>query len=84
LAWIEQSDGLIAEVTNPSCGVGYETHYALLLNKPVLALYGKTNGSKRISAMIEGSTGKYKNMTIFNYDRSPKGIEKAKKRWVIL
>ena len=41
VTWIEESDLLIAEVTTPSHGVGYEIGYALELNKPVLCLYQK-------------------------------------------
>jgi len=36
--WIENADCLIAEVSNPSLGVGYEIGYALNLGKPVLCL----------------------------------------------
>jgi nucleoside 2-deoxyribosyltransferase len=39
VTWIEESDLLIAEVSTPSHGVGYEIGYALDLNKPVLCLY---------------------------------------------
>ena len=37
--WLEQCDCVIAEVSNPSLGVGYEISYSLGLNKPVLCLY---------------------------------------------
>ena len=39
MAWIAQADCLVAEVSNPSLGVGYEICFALNLNKPVLCLY---------------------------------------------
>jgi len=78
LKWIEASNGIIAEVTNPSIGVGYEINYALSNNKPVLVLYGKSANSKRISAMIEGASGKYPYLTIYNYNRDKAGILKAK------
>lgn len=39
ITWIEESDLLVAELTTPSHGVGYEIGYALDLNKPVLCLY---------------------------------------------
>ncbi|MCK4764125.1 MAG: nucleoside 2-deoxyribosyltransferase [Candidatus Aminicenantes bacterium] len=41
IEWIEECDCLIAEVSNPSLGVGYEISYALRINKPVLCLYRK-------------------------------------------
>ncbi|HPI72293.1 MAG TPA: nucleoside 2-deoxyribosyltransferase [bacterium] len=37
--WLQQADGVVAEVSNPSLGVGYEICYALFLVKPVLCLY---------------------------------------------
>ncbi len=52
VTWIEESDLLIAEVTTPSHGVGYEIGYALELNKPVLCLYQK---QVVISKMILGN-----------------------------
>jgi nucleoside 2-deoxyribosyltransferase len=41
IQWINQCDCLIAEVSNPSLGVGYEICCALRINKPVLCLYRK-------------------------------------------
>ncbi len=51
---INNSDILVAEVSNPSLGVGYEIAYALKNNKKVLCLY-KNNLDKKLSAMIQGS-----------------------------
>jgi nucleoside 2-deoxyribosyltransferase len=50
--WIQESDLLIAEVSTPSHGVGYEIGYALDLNKPVLCLYQKR---VVVSKMISGN-----------------------------
>ncbi len=41
IEWIKECDCLIAEVSNPSLGVGYEICYALRIDKPVLCLYRK-------------------------------------------
>ena len=41
LEWINRCDIFIAEVSNPSLGVGYEIGYALSINKNVLCLYGE-------------------------------------------
>ena len=49
-----QSDLVIAEVTNPSLGVGYEIARALEHDKRVICIYRKQE-NKRISAMILGS-----------------------------
>ncbi len=54
LAWVQQADGIIAEVSNPSLGVGYEIGKAEEWGKPVLALYRPQDG-KKLSAMIDGS-----------------------------
>ena len=50
--WIEDSDLLIAEVSTPSHGVGYEIGYALALGKPVLCLYDQ---AVVVSKMITGN-----------------------------
>jgi len=54
IAWVKQADAVIAEVTSPSLGVGYEIAKAEELNKPVLALFNDT-GERKLSAMIDGS-----------------------------
>lgn len=51
-SWIRECDVVIAEVTNPSLGVGYEIAYAEQLNKPILALY---KSGTNLSAMISGN-----------------------------
>jgi len=50
--WIRESDLLVAEVSTPSHGVGYEIGYALNLDKPVLSLYQK---GVVLSKMISGN-----------------------------
>lgn len=52
--WLRQADAIIAEVTTPSLGVGYEIAKAEEWGKPVLALYRPQPGRK-LSAMIAGS-----------------------------
>uniref|UniRef100_A0A4W2F8K6 2'-deoxynucleoside 5'-phosphate N-hydrolase 1 n=1 Tax=Bos indicus x Bos taurus TaxID=30522 RepID=A0A4W2F8K6_BOBOX len=39
LAWLQQADVVVAEVTQPSLGVGYELGRAVALHKPVLCLF---------------------------------------------
>ena len=55
LGWIIESDLLVAEVTVPSLGVGYEIGRAIELGKPVLCLFDALAG-KSLSAMIAGSS----------------------------
>lgn len=50
--WIKNCDVLIAEVSVPSHGVGYEIGFALNLGKPVLCLYQQ---NRKVSKMITGN-----------------------------
>ncbi len=54
MAWLTESDVVIAEVTTPSLGVGYELGRAVEMGKPILVLY-RRNEEKRLSGMISGS-----------------------------
>jgi nucleoside 2-deoxyribosyltransferase len=54
IGWVRESDVIIAEVSNPSLGVGYEIAKAEEWNKPVLALF-RDDGTRKLSAMIDGS-----------------------------
>ena len=52
LKWIDDCDAIVAEVTNPSLGVGYEIRYGIETGKRVLCL--KQKNGKKLSAMISG------------------------------
>lgn len=54
VGWLEQSDVVVAEVTQTSMGVGYELGIAEKLGKKVICLYQPKE--KRISAMVLGNT----------------------------
>ncbi len=54
IGWLEKADVVIAEITKPSFGVGYEVAYASQRNKPVWLLYEK-GSEKNISAMALGN-----------------------------
>lgn len=51
LAWLQACDALVAEVTTPSHGVGYEIAHAVMLAKPALCLH---RVGTRVSKMITG------------------------------
>jgi nucleoside 2-deoxyribosyltransferase len=53
VAWIRGCDCLVAEVSAPSLGVGYEVCYALGRGKPVLCLHRRGTA---LSKMISGCT----------------------------
>jgi nucleoside 2-deoxyribosyltransferase len=50
--WIEGCQAMIAEVSTPSHGVGYEIAYALGLGKPVLCCYQE---GRPVSKMLTGN-----------------------------
>ena len=50
--WIRDCDALIAEISTPSHGVGYEIGYALNLGKPVICLH---RADAIVSKMILGN-----------------------------
>jgi len=53
MGWIAEADCVVAEVTTPSLGVGYEIRAAVESGKKVLCLYKPMKG-RRLSAMIAG------------------------------
>jgi len=54
ISWVQECDILIAEVSTPSLGVGYEIGKTEDMNKKILCLY-KDQPDKRLSAMISGN-----------------------------
>jgi nucleoside 2-deoxyribosyltransferase len=68
LEWLQSSDCLVAEVTTPSLGVGYEIGKATEWGKPVLCLYRPAEG-RALSAMISGS-----NAVTLNEYQSPREL----------
>ena len=52
MAWLTESDMVVAECTTPSHGVGYELGRAREMGKPVHIFYDLTRG--RLSAMLAG------------------------------
>jgi 2'-deoxynucleoside 5'-phosphate N-hydrolase len=53
LDWLRQADVLVAEVTTPSLGVGYEIGRAVEWGKRIVCLYRPMEG-RRLSGMIAG------------------------------
>ena len=54
--WLLESDLMVAEVTNPSLGVGYEIGRAIEAGKQIICLY-RTGSKNNLSAMISGAEG---------------------------
>ncbi|XP_004573847.1 5-hydroxymethyl-dUMP N-hydrolase isoform X2 [Maylandia zebra] len=55
LDWLHQSDVVVAEVTQPSLGVGYELGRAVDMKKKIFCLFRPSSG-RILSAMIRGAT----------------------------
>jgi hypothetical protein len=56
MAWLSSCDILVAELTVPSLGVGFEVASAIRMEKKALCLYRVQDGRK-LSAMIAGCPG---------------------------
>jgi len=69
VAWIEGADAMVAEVSTPSHGVGFEIGHALVLGKPVLALYDQ---SRVVSKMIRGNKSEW--LKLASYSESSQAI----------
>ena len=52
--WLQLADVVVAEVTTPSLGVGYELGVSEKLKKPVLCLY-RPSENNHLSAMVKGN-----------------------------
>jgi nucleoside 2-deoxyribosyltransferase len=69
VGWIRACDALIAEVSVPSHGVGYEISFALELGKPVLCL---AQADIAVSKMITGNP--HPALQLKTYQDIPEGI----------
>ena len=70
--WINNCDVLIAEVSVPSHGVGYEIGFALHIGKPVLCLHQK---ERKVSKMITGNSDPA--LTVNDYSNVKEAIAQA-------
>ena len=71
VAWIREADLVVAEVSMPSVGVGWEMGFAESLGKKIICLYNLA-AEKRISAMVEGN----KRNPVIKYKKIDEAIEK--------
>lgn len=55
MAWLAESDLIVAEISTPSLGVGYEIARAELMGIHMIGLH-RRNALKRLSAMISGNS----------------------------
>jgi hypothetical protein len=52
MQWLSQAHVVVAEVTQPSLGVGFEIARAVTLNKPVLCLFRPSSGHRMTIFLI--------------------------------
>jgi nucleoside 2-deoxyribosyltransferase len=71
--WIRKADALIAEVSAPSHGVGYEIGFALQVGKPVLCIHQQ---GRKISKMISGNP--HPKLTVQTYKEPEEAIGLAR------
>jgi len=71
--WIRGADAVLAEVSVPSHGVGYEVGFALEAGKPVLCLY---HHGRRVSKMITGNP--HPGLTVKSYGDEEDAIRLAR------
>jgi 2'-deoxynucleoside 5'-phosphate N-hydrolase len=72
--WLHHCDAVVAEVTSPSHGVGYEIAVALAAGKPVLCCYQR---GRKISLILTGNSAS--NLFLYSYESEKdvlEGIEK--------
>jgi nucleoside 2-deoxyribosyltransferase len=65
LAWLQQADIFIAEVSGSSFGLGFEAGYLLGATRKRVVLLYRSDAEKRISLMITGNT--HPNCTLLPY-----------------
>ena len=73
VTWIRKAEALIAEVSAPSHGVGYEIGFALGVGKPVLCIHQE---GRKISKMISGNP--HPRLTVRTYKESQEAVNLAR------
>lgn len=76
VAWLRRADVVVAEVTTPSLGVGYEVGRAIERDLPVCCLY-RPQSEHDLSAMIRGNAA----VEVMEYEE-PADIERTLGRFV--
>lgn len=71
--WIKSCNALIAEVSVPSHGVGYEIGFALNIGKPVLCIHQM---DRKVSKMITGNSDPA--LTVRAYSQTEEAISLAR------
>ena len=70
MAWVKEANVIVAEVSSPSLGVGYEIGKAEDWGKKILCLY-RNQADKKLSGMLMGNH----NIEIIYYDALEEALE---------
>jgi len=73
VSWIQACDALVAEVSTPSHGVGYEVAFALSLGKPVLCVYRE---GQPVSKMLSGNP--HERLQVKSYQLPGEAVESVR------
>jgi len=73
MKWLREADAIVAEVSTPSHGVGYEIATALNLSKPVFCCFQR---QKRVSKIITGNTSPTLVLAPYTSDEEAVGLLK--------
>ncbi|XP_036403340.1 2'-deoxynucleoside 5'-phosphate N-hydrolase 1 [Megalops cyprinoides] len=76
IEWLMSADVIVAEVTQPSLGVGYELGRALAMDKKILCLFRPSSG-RVLSAMIRGAETRSQNSLFQVQDYSEDEVERV-------
>jgi nucleoside 2-deoxyribosyltransferase len=77
MAWLEQCDVFVAEVSGSSFGIGYEAGYVLGgLSKPAILFY-REDLERRISLLITGN--RHPNCRLVRYERASEAAESLRR-----
>jgi hypothetical protein len=76
IEWLERADLIVADVSIPSLGVGYEIARAEHLGKKIVCLYHNAS-ENHLSAMISGNS----NLTVHRYD-TPQALDSMLKEMI--
>ncbi len=71
--WLRECDVVVAEVTSPSHGVGYEIAYALSLGKPVFCCH---KAGRKVSMILTGNPDP--NLTLRSYNSLEGAVSSVK------
>lgn len=72
IAWLDAAEAVVAEVSTPSHGAGYEIAYAIMTGKPVLCL---AREGVKVSKMITGNP----RLTFVRYAHERGAVEETRK-----